>query len=132
MNNRPKRICNRATASLEQLEKVIGDLQKKIQTQGEELGRKDARIKELKDELKRKDEYIKQLKYERDIRIDPFVTGITTAYGEPKEFAKIVRCKDCRWYDKGENVVDSWELCKLHNHNTEDDGYCHHGERREE
>lgn len=51
MNNRPKRICNRATASLEQLEKVIGDLQKKIQTQGEELGRKDARIKELKDEL---------------------------------------------------------------------------------
>lgn len=44
----------------------------------------------------------------------------------------LVRCKDCRWYDKGENVVDSWELCKRHKHNTRDDGYCHHGERRED
>lgn len=69
MNNRPKRICNRATASLEQLEKVIGDLQKKIQTQGEELGRKDARIKELKDEL-----------------------------WELKHSAETVRCKDCKWF----------------------------------
>ena len=118
MNNSPKRICNRANASLEQLSKVIGDLQKKIQTQAEEL--------------RRKDEYIKQLKYERDIRIDPFITGIITTYGEPKDFAEVVRCKDCRWYDKGENVADSWELCKRHKHNTEDDGYCHHGERKEE
>ena len=130
MNNRPKRICNRANASLEQLAKVIGDLQKKIQTQGEELGRKDARIKELKDELKQKDEYIKQLKYERDIRIDPFVTGITTVYGEQKDFAEVVRCKDCKQFH---HDINGNGFCEYNDDSfTEDNGYCYRGKRKEE
>ena len=25
----------------------------------------------------------------------------------------IVRCKDCKWYDKGENASEEWSECKL-------------------
>lgn len=24
---------------------------------------------------------------------------------------EVVRCRDCRWYDKGENEVSTWSIC---------------------
>lgn len=47
---------------------------------------------------------------------------------------EVVRCKDCIWFNKGENEVDSWTSCTafagvyLH---VDDDHFCSHGERRE-
>lgn len=43
---------------------------------------------------------------------------------------EVVRCKDCRWFDKGENVVDSWEYCTRLGHHPQSDGFCAWGERR--
>lgn len=51
--------------------------------------------------------------------------------GDEVDIEELVRCKDCRWYDKGENVAVSWEFCVLYKHNTRDDGYCYRGERKE-
>ena len=44
----------------------------------------------------------------------------------------IVRCKECRWLDKGENESCSWSMCTRHfgqyiNVNTDD--FCSYGER---
>lgn len=34
------------------------------------------------------------------------------------------RCMNCQFRDFGENEVDSWDICKLHRHNTSPDEYC--------
>ncbi len=46
----------------------------------------------------------------------------------------LLRCKDCRWYSKGENDSDSWALCTVHTGQyigVDDDEFCSYGERRE-
>lgn len=112
MSNRPNRLYNRAEGVIGEVRDVIREMNAKIKTQAEEL--------------RRKDEYIKQLKYERDIRIDPFVTGITTTYGEPKEFVEVVRCKDCKHF-VDEGMYCAHDICVMFDH-----FYCCYGERREE
>lgn len=37
---------------------------------------------------------------------------------------EIVRCKDCEYYDNGENEVDSWEMCKRNLHSTSQYDFC--------
>jgi hypothetical protein len=48
---------------------------------------------------------------------------------------KLVMCKDCRWYDKGENEVDTWSICTrtfgIHD-SVIDTDYCSFAERRED
>ena len=46
----------------------------------------------------------------------------------------IVRCKECRWLDKGENESCSWSMCTRHIGqyiNVNADDFCSYGERRE-
>ena len=44
---------------------------------------------------------------------------------------KIVRCKDCKHYSV-EGGVTRFGYCNgVHEHDTDPDGYCHHGERKE-
>ena len=38
--------------------------------------------------------------------------------------SRIVRCKDCEYYDNGENEVDSWEMCKRNLHSTSQYDFC--------
>ena len=52
--------------------------------------------------------------------------------GKDEEFIKVVRCKDCYHYDKGENEVDAWSWCCYNAHNTQEEDFCSWGERREE
>ena len=44
----------------------------------------------------------------------------------------IIRCKDCKWYDKGSNEVDSWANCRIitGQHSVYDDFYCGNAERK--
>ena len=47
----------------------------------------------------------------------------------------IVRCKECKWFDAGENESDSWHLCTRHFGkyiNFAEDDYCSYGEREGE
>lgn len=47
----------------------------------------------------------------------------------------IVWCKECRWYDSGQNESDSWNYCTRHfGHyiDTNDDDFCSYGEREGE
>ncbi len=51
----------------------------------------------------------------------------------PSAQPEIIRCKDCRYQDKGRNESESWNLCGyrpwLHVP-TEDEHYCGYAERR--
>lgn len=47
----------------------------------------------------------------------------------------IVRCKECRWYDNGQNESDSWNYCTRHFEHyidVNDDDFCSYGEREGE
>ena len=49
--------------------------------------------------------------------------------------ADIVRCKDCKWYDKGENEVSTWSICTRTmgiKDSVIDTDYCSFAERRED
>ena len=48
---------------------------------------------------------------------------------------EVVRCKDCKYQDKGENESESWNVCKYRPwlcFGIDDDDYCSNGERRDE
>lgn len=40
------------------------------------------------------------------------------------EHYPIVRCKDCEYYDVGENELRSWEWCVIHQHCVDDNYFC--------
>ena len=47
----------------------------------------------------------------------------------------LVRCKECRWLDQGENESCSWSICTRHfgqHIDVNADDYCSHGEREGE
>ena len=71
-----------------------------------------------------------------------YTEGITVGFGlaitwieqlPAVQSQPIVRCKDCRFQDKGRNESESWNLCRyrpwLHVP-TEDEHYCGYAERR--
>ena len=41
-----------------------------------------------------------------------------------QDMVAVTRCKNCQFHDVGENEVDSWDRCRLHNFNTSDGEYC--------
>lgn len=51
------------------------------------------------------------------------------------DVVEVVRCKDCKWQDKGKNECESWNMCR---HNVieyfaiYDEHFCAWGERRED
>lgn len=48
---------------------------------------------------------------------------------------EVVRCKDCKYQDKGENESESWNVCKYRPclyFSINDDDYCSNGERKDE
>lgn len=47
----------------------------------------------------------------------------------------IVRCKECRWLDKGENESCSWSMCTRHFGqyiNVNADDFCSYGDKRDD
>lgn len=44
----------------------------------------------------------------------------------------LIRCKDCKYQDKGENESESWNMCRMHNISTYDEAFCSWGRKREE
>ena len=66
-------------------------------------------------------------KWERDIALSQLEEyGI--CFGEKKrDMVEVVRCKDCRWYQKGKNEVDSWQWCMVKHCDVRDDDYCSYG-----
>lgn len=48
---------------------------------------------------------------------------------------EVVRCKDCKYQDKGENESESWNVCNYRPwlyFSINDDDYCSNGEQKEE
>lgn len=79
-----------------------------------------------------REEAVKVLKehkgeYFHTSRIEHAIDMAIEALSEPS----IVRCVDCRWYNKGENESESWKWCRLDAHRADDNWFCSFGERRE-
>lgn len=47
---------------------------------------------------------------------------------EAVDAVSVVRCKDCKYFDSGDNGVDRWEYCKTHRINVSEDWFCKSGE----
>ena len=47
-------------------------------------------------------------------------------------FEEIVRCKDCKHKYVSGNGTTQYYVCDFMDAQFEDEGYCHHGKRREE
>ena len=50
------------------------------------------------------------------------------------EAEPVVKCKDCKYQDKGENESESWNVCNYRPwlyFNINDDDYCSNGERKD-
>lgn len=51
------------------------------------------------------------------------------------EAVPVVRCRDCKYYEVGQNKVDAWSACYAHIGRiieTWDDNFCGWAERKEE
>lgn len=48
------------------------------------------------------------------------------------ETEAVVHCKECKWYSRGENEVDSWAECSLirGQHSVFDEFFCGQGEEK--
>ena len=44
----------------------------------------------------------------------------------------VVRCKDCKYFDSGDNGVDRWEYCKKNRIDVSEEWLCKSGIRRED
>lgn len=57
-----------------------------------------------------------------------------TKHGKEVEFAKVIRCKDCKhteYEDDGEIICTFWDFCDC-NHHVLKNGFCDRAERKEE
>lgn len=43
----------------------------------------------------------------------------------------VVRCKDCLYWQSGENESEKWEYCTFHNIDIGPHSFCSYGERKE-
>lgn len=58
-----------------------------------------------------------------------------TKHGKEVEFAKVIRCKDCKFSMSGiDKYNERYILCQLHerSYGVIDDGFCNWAERKEE
>ena len=46
--------------------------------------------------------------------------------------AELVRCENCQFYNEGQNEVDAWMRCRLHNINTDQYQYCSWAVKKED
>lgn len=44
----------------------------------------------------------------------------------------VVRCKDCLYWQSGENECEKWEYCAIHNIDIGPHSFCSYGERKED
>lgn len=51
----------------------------------------------------------------------------------PADVAEVVRCKDCKYQNKGQNECDSWNMCEYRSwlyFPVNDEDFCSNGERK--
>jgi hypothetical protein len=71
---------------------------------------------------------LEQFRWERDVAMEQLEEyGIPFCTNKDKDIVKVVRCKNCRWYQKGKNEVDSWQWCMVKHCDVSDDAYCSYG-----
>lgn len=52
------------------------------------------------------------------------------AFAETVDAVPVVRCKDCLYWQSGENECEKWEYCTFHNIGIGPHSFCSYGERK--
>ena len=104
-----------------EIEKKIASMEYKVRT-----SRKTVKVEELIDQMnwllhKVVPEEIAKLKKKHTEDTNPTLDAVA-----------VVRCKDCKCYEKGSNDSEGWEYCGRTGVNCNADDYCSYGERREQ
>ena len=60
-------------------------------------------------------------------RIDVWLNEMPTV-----DAVEVIRCGQCKYQDKGENEIGSWNCCTIGYCNVEDDYFCWWAERRQD
>lgn len=82
------------------------------------------------------DAFLGQIEYGKDYVIntelvkEDWADGFGTKYTYNLKFDELVRCRDCRFYKRGDDGW--WCLRSISTKSNHPDGYCAWGERREE
>ncbi len=66
---------------------------------------------------------------------DDFLDDETKMSAESQGYLwELIRCKDCKYYEAGQNEVDAWRVCQVHHRpiDTWDDNFCGWAERRDD
>lgn len=76
-------------------------------------------------------EYI--IKFENDVPISELASGTTirALINITDDRDEIIRCKDCKYYQKGHHS-DDWLWCMMNHHYTDEEKHCAWAERKEE
>lgn len=61
----------------------------------------------------------------------PYYTACDIDSAPTIDAVPVVRCKDCMYWDKGENDAESWEWCKFFKCNIGPYAFCFYGERKD-
>lgn len=78
------------------------------------------------------DNWVKYVPMELDINLSFVLAKLDKL--PPADVVEVVRCKDCKYQDKGQNEVESWNVCNYRPWlyvNTYDDHFCSDGERKD-
>lgn len=51
---------------------------------------------------------------------------------EAVDAVPVVRCKDCKYFDSGDNGVDRWEYCKKNRIDVSEEWFCKSGIGKED
>lgn len=73
-----------------------------------------------------------QVAWERDIAIKQLADIGKSLGAKMDDVATVVRCRECRYFCKGENDSESWEWCDCWKKDCWEDCYCACGQRRKE
>ena len=57
---------------------------------------------------------------------------IDKAVKSPEDVQVVVHCKDCLYWQSGENECEKWEYCTFHNIGIGPHSFCSYGEKKED
>lgn len=65
----------------------------------------------------------------RNVPIDNVIDALERVPSE--DAVPVIRCKDCKYYQRG-RFADDWLWCMMNHHYTDEDKYCAWAERKDE
>ena len=67
----------------------------------------------------------------KDVSIGGDIRNLCGWFEDKENFVEVVRCKDCKFYEKAEYDEGFKTVCRLYKRQMQENDYCSYGERKE-